>query len=276
MSPRSGCRVRARGQAGPGAPLARANRHPVPARQARRPDRHANRACPAHHHRTSRACRRDTGVAGQCAWSAGRRRCCTCTPPSYCYAGDTDPSVPGGMTVIYRDLIASEARTRQVTTDVTAALALGRNCLVLTSWIAHLQKLADGLRAAGHDPVVLRGGMGAKDRAAALARLRPDLAGRRYSPSPPVPMPARASTVPRWTRSSSPHPSPTRASSSSTPDASSGPMTARPPPKSTTMSMNRPGCSPHLSPSAHPATSAWASRPAAAALHASAKAAATG
>jgi len=96
---------------------------------------------------------------------------------SYCYAGDADPSVPGGMTVIYRDLIASEARTRQITTDVTAALAQGRNCLVLTSWIAHLHKLADGLRAAGHDPVVLRGGMGAKDRAAALARLRPEPGG---------------------------------------------------------------------------------------------------
>jgi superfamily II DNA or RNA helicase len=65
------------------------------------------------------------------------------------------------------------ARTSQVITDVTTAFAQGRNCLVLTTWIAHLQKLAGGLRAAGHDPVVLRGGMGAKDRAAALARLRP-------------------------------------------------------------------------------------------------------
>jgi hypothetical protein len=79
--------------------------------------------------------------------------------------------------VIYRDLIASEVRTRQVITDVVAALARGRNCLVLTSWIAHLQRLADGLRAAGHDPVVLRGGMGAKDRAAAIARLRPQPGG---------------------------------------------------------------------------------------------------
>src|SRR4051812_50089583 len=52
------------------------------------------------------------------------------------------------MTVIYRDLIASEARICQVITDVTAAFQQGRNCLVLTSWIAHLQKLADGLRAA--------------------------------------------------------------------------------------------------------------------------------
>ena len=60
---------------------------------------------------------------------------------------------------------------------MTAALAQGRSCLVLTSWTAHLHKLADGLRAAGHDPVVLRGGMGVKDRAAALARLRPEPGG---------------------------------------------------------------------------------------------------
>jgi len=93
---------------------------------------------------------------------------------SYRYAGDADPAVPGGMTVIYRDLIASEARTHQVITDVAAAYQQGRNCLVLTNWITHLQKLTDGLRAAGHDPVMLRGGMGAKDRAAALARLRPE------------------------------------------------------------------------------------------------------
>ena len=50
------------------------------------------------------------------------------------------------------DLIASDTRTRQVITDVTAALAQGRNCLVLTSWIAHLQKLADGLLAVATGP----------------------------------------------------------------------------------------------------------------------------
>src|SRR5215469_7066567 len=45
-------------------------------------------------------------------------------------------------------------------------------CLVLTKWIAHLDRLAEALRERGHDPVVLRGGMGAKARAAALARLQ--------------------------------------------------------------------------------------------------------
>jgi superfamily II DNA or RNA helicase len=77
------------------------------------------------------------------------------------------------MAAIYKDLIADEHRTRQVIADVDAALAQGRNCLVLTTWTTHLESLADGLRALGHDAVILRGGMGAKDRAAALARLQP-------------------------------------------------------------------------------------------------------
>jgi superfamily II DNA or RNA helicase len=91
----------------------------------------------------------------------------------YCYTGDADPSAPGGMAAIYRDLVADEARTRQVVNDVAEALQRDRNCLVLTQWTAHVAQLADALRNRGHDPVILRGGMGAKARSAALARLRP-------------------------------------------------------------------------------------------------------
>jgi superfamily II DNA or RNA helicase len=98
-------------------------------------------------------------------------------PTRYCYTGDASPSTPGGITVIYKDLIADEPRTSQVTADVTAALSKGRNCLVLTNWTAHLAKLAGALRALGHDPVILRGGMGARDRAAALAQLQPQPGG---------------------------------------------------------------------------------------------------
>ena len=98
-------------------------------------------------------------------------------PTGYRYTGDANPSVPGGITTIYKDLIADEQRTRQVVTDAATALSQGRNCLVLTNWTAHLEKLADGLRAMGHDPVVLRGGMGAEARAAALARLQPQPGG---------------------------------------------------------------------------------------------------
>ena len=96
---------------------------------------------------------------------------------AYRYDGAASPTTPGGMTVIYKDLIASDERTRQIIADVTAALAKGRNCLVLTNWTSHLQAIADALRALGHDPVTLKGGMGAKDRATALARLSPQPGG---------------------------------------------------------------------------------------------------
>jgi superfamily II DNA or RNA helicase len=92
-------------------------------------------------------------------------------PTSYRYTGDADPSRPGGITEIYRDLAASDDRNRQVIADVTAALSSGRNCLILTNWTSHLDRIAALLRDAGHDPVILRGGMGAKSRAEALARL---------------------------------------------------------------------------------------------------------
>jgi superfamily II DNA or RNA helicase len=93
-------------------------------------------------------------------------------PTGYRYDGDADPSRPGGMTAIYRHLAADEQRTRQVIADVLAALGKDRNCLVLTNRTSHLERLADLLGEAGHDPVILRGGMDARSRAAALARLQ--------------------------------------------------------------------------------------------------------
>jgi hypothetical protein len=98
-------------------------------------------------------------------------------PTAYRYDGDADPSRPGGMTAIYRHLAADEQRTRQVTADVLAALGKDRNCLVLTNRTSHLETLTGLLREAGHDPVILRGGMGAKSRAAALGRLQPQPGG---------------------------------------------------------------------------------------------------
>jgi superfamily II DNA or RNA helicase len=91
----------------------------------------------------------------------------------YVYTGDADPAAPGGMAAIYNDLAADVRRTRQVVDDVVAALDKGRHCIVLTQRTAHVEALATLLRDAGHDPVELRGGMGARAREAALARLRP-------------------------------------------------------------------------------------------------------
>lgn len=90
---------------------------------------------------------------------------------AYAYAGDADPSAPGGIAAIYRDLVADDVRNDQIVGDVVAALERGRNCLVLTQWTAHVETLAEQLRRADHDPVVLRGGMSAKKRRDALASL---------------------------------------------------------------------------------------------------------
>jgi hypothetical protein len=180
-------------------------------------------------------------------------------PTGFRYTGEADPSAPGGIAAIYRDLVADDARTTQVVTDVLAALARGRHCLVLTQWTDHLDRLTAALREHGHDPVILRGGMGTKARAAALARLqtRPD--------GPPLlavatgPTSARASTARHWTPCSSPRRLPSKAASCSTPGASSGRSRARTRPKSTTTTTSAPASSPHPWPSAPPDTPASAS-----------------
>jgi hypothetical protein len=96
---------------------------------------------------------------------------------AYRYTGHASPSAPGGMAIIYKDLIASDERNQQVIADVLTSIRQNRNCLVLTSWTGHLETIASALRTLGHDPVILKGGMGAKDRAAALARLVPQPGG---------------------------------------------------------------------------------------------------
>jgi superfamily II DNA or RNA helicase len=92
-------------------------------------------------------------------------------PTTFRYTGDLDPSQPAGMAAVYRQLSQDVDRNTQIVTDVLAALELGKNCLVLTQWTRHLDTLAQLLVASGREPVVLRGGMGARARTAALARI---------------------------------------------------------------------------------------------------------
>jgi len=92
------------------------------------------------------------------------------------YTGDADPSAPGGIAAVHRDLAADDTRTAQIVDDIIDALQRGRNCLVLTQRTDQLERLATALREHNHDPVVLHGGMGAKVRAAAIARLDPQTA----------------------------------------------------------------------------------------------------
>jgi hypothetical protein len=93
-------------------------------------------------------------------------------PTSYRYTGTANPTAPGGIAEIYRDLVADETRTMQVVGDVIAALERGRHCLLLTQWTVHVEAFAEALRGKGFDPVVLRGGIGAKARGATHARLQ--------------------------------------------------------------------------------------------------------
>ena len=85
-------------------------------------------------------------------------------PTQFRYTGQADPSAPGGMAEIYRALIADEARLEQIIADVLSAHADGANILVLTTWIDHLNVIAERLRTTGKDVVVLSGQMKARQR----------------------------------------------------------------------------------------------------------------
>jgi superfamily II DNA or RNA helicase len=90
---------------------------------------------------------------------------------AYVYCGDADPSEPGQITEIYKDLIANAPRFEQIFDDVMAAYAANSRILLLTTWKAHLEAFRLRFEEAGLHPVVFSGGMKAKDRAAAVERL---------------------------------------------------------------------------------------------------------
>lgn len=86
-------------------------------------------------------------------------------------ANDVDLDSPGGLAAIHRALVADEERNTQLVHDITAALGRGRNCLVLTRRVAHLDALASSLAAHGHGAIRMQGGMSTADRRAAINRL---------------------------------------------------------------------------------------------------------
>ena len=85
-------------------------------------------------------------------------------PTQFRYTGQADPSAPGGMAEIYRALIADEARLEQIVHDVLAAHADGANILILTTWIDHLNEIAERLHNAAKSVIVLSGQMKARQR----------------------------------------------------------------------------------------------------------------
>lgn len=72
---------------------------------------------------------------------------------------------------LYQELEASEARNQMIYQDILATLQEGRSPLVLTERTAHLEKLADHLRAQDVDVITMQGGMSKKELQEALARL---------------------------------------------------------------------------------------------------------
>ena len=93
----------------------------------------------------------------------------------FTYTGDADPSAPGGIAAIYSDLAADDPDS-QVPRDVPA-LAAARHGLVLTQWTGSSRPARCALRGNGHDPVILRGGMGAKARTARAPAWQPARTG---------------------------------------------------------------------------------------------------
>ncbi|HYI21373.1 MAG TPA: DEAD/DEAH box helicase family protein, partial [Candidatus Limnocylindrales bacterium] len=84
---------------------------------------------------------------------------------------DLDASSPSAFAEVQRALLADEPRNAQIVADVESAIGRGRNCLVLTRRVAHLEILAGLLTARGHRPVVMQGGMPVAARRAAVDRL---------------------------------------------------------------------------------------------------------
>jgi len=72
---------------------------------------------------------------------------------------------------LYGDLIGDESRNRRICEDVVEAVEAGRSPLVLTERKEHLESLANQLAGRVDHVIVLRGGMGKKQREAMAAEL---------------------------------------------------------------------------------------------------------
>ncbi|GAA1830310.1 DEAD/DEAH box helicase [Luedemannella flava] len=88
-----------------------------------------------------------------------------------------DMAAPDALAQVHRALVADPDRNAQIVADITAALSAGRNCLVLTRRVAHIDALVDMLADRGHRPLVLQGGMTTATRRAAVDRLADAKAG---------------------------------------------------------------------------------------------------
>lgn len=86
---------------------------------------------------------------------------------------DQAPAGDDELTIqqVFRALVDDQRRTGAICADVADAIGRGRNCLVLSQWAEHVDQLCQQLRDRGHQPLVLKGGMGKKARARVLDAL---------------------------------------------------------------------------------------------------------
>ncbi len=87
----------------------------------------------------------------------------------------TDHAVPAqdGLEIqaVFRAIVEDDRRTEQICVDVAKAVHAGRNCLVLSQWTEHVDRLVKGLKTRGHQPLVLQGGLGKKARTLVVEQL---------------------------------------------------------------------------------------------------------
>ncbi|NVM93707.1 DEAD/DEAH box helicase family protein [Arthrobacter sp. AETb3-4] len=90
---------------------------------------------------------------------------------AYVYIGEADPSEPGQISEIYKDLVSDDPRFEQIFDDVRSAHAADRRILLLTTWKAHLERFRVRFEEVGLKPIIFAGGMKAKERQEAVEGL---------------------------------------------------------------------------------------------------------
>ena len=84
---------------------------------------------------------------------------------------ETTADEAASIQAVFSALVEDQRRTEQICADVHDAVAAGRTCLVLTQRTDHVDVIVAHLATLGDHPLMLRGGLGKKARAAVAAAL---------------------------------------------------------------------------------------------------------
>jgi len=72
---------------------------------------------------------------------------------------------------LFGGLVEDDTRTNAICDDIVDAVNRGRNCLVLTRWTRHLDRIVTQLKKRGTEPLVLHGGVAKRTRVAITTHL---------------------------------------------------------------------------------------------------------